>query len=177
MGHAHFEPFPKPLMIGAVALVVTSVILTAAVRYERVRSGEVLTPQEAARSVEALGAVPPGVADADIRGSASVVLARTFIIREHADKTITVAALDGSMSPRTFAENEGGFVRGTLRALRHRRGAVGNAGDPVLQISRLSDGRLIAEETGSGMVLDLAAFGATNRAAFAAVLDGTELPR
>lgn len=155
MGHAHTEPFPRPLLIAAAGLVITSVVMVALVRQERLRTG---------------AALPPGVA-ASPATRADVVLARTFVLHEHEDGRLTVAALDGSVPARTFPAGEGGFVRGTIRALRHQRGVVGATGDPIVQIARLSDGRLIAEETASGMVLDLAAFGATNRAAFAGLLE------
>lgn len=154
MSHTHSDLISRPILIAASSLVVISLVLTAAVRYERLRTGE---------------ALPAGATAAPI-GNARVEAARTVVLHEQDDGTIVISALDGSMAPRTLAPSEGGFIRGSLRALRHRRAAVGAEGDPVVQITRLSDGRLLAEETASGMVVDLAAFGSTNRAAFAALL-------
>jgi putative photosynthetic complex assembly protein len=159
VAHLHDEVFPRPILIGAAGLVLASLVLVSAARLDRLANGSP-TPQSAAGAA-----------------STPVVDARTVRLHQLDNGSLVVEALDGSLPPRTIPADKGGMVLGVLNGLRHQREAVGATGDdPILQITRLANGRILAEETASGMVLDLGAFGSTNKAAFAALLDGTELP-
>ena len=65
-----------------------------------------------------------------------------------------------------------GFLRTVLAGLvRERRRE--NAGDPAtpFRITRWSDGRLTVDDTATGKLIELEAFGHTNEDAFARLLD------
>ncbi|WP_420391952.1 photosynthetic complex assembly protein PuhC [Acuticoccus sp.] len=68
----------------------------------------------------------------------------------------------------------GGFVRGVLRALVRERMKLGMAGAAgAFEINRLADGHITLSDPATGLIIDLGAFGSTNMAAFAAIMDGT----
>ncbi|MEO0975123.1 MAG: photosynthetic complex assembly protein PuhC [Pseudomonadota bacterium] len=72
---------------------------------------------------------------------------------------------------KSFAADEGSFVRSTLRVVSRER-AVKRA-DPAapLQLALHSDGAVILRDEASGVAYDLRAFGRTNRDAFVQLLD------
>ena len=77
-------------------------------------------------------------------------------------------------SDRTIARlpaGEGSFIRGVVRSLvRQRRGLSPDA-VPRFELARHSDARLVLSDPETGEYIDLVAFGPTNVAAFARLLD------
>lgn len=66
----------------------------------------------------------------------------------------------------------GGFIRGVLRALaRERRGQGDQEESTPFLLRRHVDGRVTLEDTATGRLIDLKAFGPTNQEAFARWLD------
>ena len=74
---------------------------------------------------------------------------------------------------------EGGFLRGTLRALARERRAMGLGAEQPLRLVAHADGRISLEDAATARRIDLESFGPTNAGAFARLLttahaDGAE---
>jgi putative photosynthetic complex assembly protein len=92
--------------------------------------------------------------------------------QEDPDGTIRVLmAGDGSVL-RTLAPGEGGFMRGVLRPLRRERMRRNVPEASPYRLARWADGRLTLSDPGADLVLELAAYGETSVAAFAALFEG-----
>ncbi len=66
---------------------------------------------------------------------------------------------------------EQGFLRGTLRGFARTRHLDGLGPEQPFQLSRWSDGRLTIDDKATGQHVELMAFGPTNVAVFAPLLD------
>ena len=95
-----------------------------------------------------------------------VLLAVRFVDTAEGD-VLAIDAATGSTVARFVGEQ--GFVRGTLRALSRERNRRGLGPEAPLQLTALSDGRLILLDPSTGERIGLEAFGATNLAVFAAL--------
>lgn len=106
---------------------------------------------------------------------ARLVAARALVFVDRADGGIDVRARPDSSTAgapvATLAPGTGGFVRGALRALARVRRARGVGGDVPFTLARWSDGRLTLDDSATGSHVELRAFGGTNEAAFAALLE------
>jgi putative photosynthetic complex assembly protein len=140
------RPFPRWPLIAAGCLIAISIIGAGLVRVQRF--GE---PTPAAR-IEAQ--LPSALATRTL----------TFIARENGDLAVTDPQTGAIVEILT--EANGGFVHGVMRGLRRTRMVHKAAPDPTLTIARWSDGRITASDALTGSVIDLHAFGATNRRAF-----------
>lgn len=65
-----------------------------------------------------------------------------------------------------------GFIRGVMRGLARDRRARGIGDAPPFTLTLWRDGQLSLTDSATGRSVELTAFGATNRAAFAALLQG-----
>lgn len=72
---------------------------------------------------------------------------------------------------RVITPNEAGFIHGAMRGMRRARAQAGLDPAPVLTITRWSNGRVTVVDAATNFNLELDAFGATNKAAFAALLE------
>ena len=140
------EPFPRGALVATAALVGVSLAGTAAVRLARV-SG----------SVAPISA-PAAVAAIDLRFS------------DGADGSIRVSDARSGAAVSTVAPGVGGFVRGVMRGMARDRHARHIGEGPPFRLSRDGAGQLWLQDTATGRLIDLEAFGAGNRAAFAAFL-------
>ena len=144
------EPFPRGALIAVAALLGVTLAGTAAVRIARV-SGS-LAPVSA----------PVATAVVDLR------------FADEADGSIKVSDAASGAQVSTVAPGVGGFVRGVMRGMARDRHArhIGEA--PPFRLSRDRAGQLWLQDSATGRLIDLEAFGAGNRASFAAFLPGTE---
>lgn len=156
------RPFPKAALIAAGALIVASVLLVGTVRLT-----ETLYPDPA----------PDVLQTANIDPIATTVL--RFEPLEAGSIRVTRSD-DGSLV-RLIGPNEAGFIHGAMRGMRRVRVVAGLDPAPVLTITRWSNGRVTVVDRATNFNLELAAFGATNKEAFAALLetptaDATNVP-
>ena len=63
------------------------------------------------------------------------------------------------------------FIRGVLRGLARERRSLAQGSQVPFRIARHAEGRLTLEDTATGRLIDLDAFGPTNAGAFARLLD------
>lgn len=121
------------------------------------------------------------------RSSAERTTARTATALE-APATLSLAFLSGddgvthlvdaarSDTLQSLASGEGGLLTGILRPLERERSRYGIDFDAPYTLVRRADGTLLLQDSGSGLTVDLAAFGPTSRALFNALLSGDSLP-
>lgn len=148
--HHHEETVPKPALWAALTLIVVSVGLAATSRQE----------------VAAAALKPP---------AAPAHAERMLRFEDRPDGSIVVLDERGR-EVRRVRDNEGnGFIRGVLRGLFRARKLDGLAREAPFRLAREADGRLTLTDTLTSRRIDLQAFGATNSAAFDALLRGTEV--
>lgn len=70
-----------------------------------------------------------------------------------------------------LAPGTNGFIRGVMRGLARERMLNGIGAEAPFRLNRGSTGRLTLEDPSTGRLIDLEAFGPTNAAAFARLLD------
>lgn len=75
-----------------------------------------------------------------------------------------------------FAPGENGFARATLRGLVRDRKRADLGAETPFRLSLWRDGRLVLDDPATGRHVDLRAFGATNREAFARLLPDAGAP-
>ena len=142
------EQFPRGALIAAGAMIFFSLTATTLVRLERLNA-------------------PPA---APSRAAPS----RSIDVRFTDEQNGSVSVRDSRTDQVVFSLQPGtnGFVRSVMRGLvldRKRRG-LGRA--QPFRISQWADGRLTLEDTATGRLIDLDAFGPTNRDAFGQMLPG-----
>lgn len=120
-----------------------------------------------------LGLVPPPESPvaAQVRSGGTVMRARTLAFADLPGGSVAVIdAADGArIATLEPAENQG-FVRGVLRALARERRQVGAGAETAFRLELWSTGALTLSDPATGRVVELSAFGPTNRAAFVAFL-------
>jgi putative photosynthetic complex assembly protein len=136
---------PQAPLIAAMALVVLTVVGTAAVR---------------------LTGMSPSQAE-----DAPTVAERTLRFADRTDGSIAIhdarsGALVGTIEPGTQ-----GFVRGTLRGLARERKRRGLGDEAPFELLARADGRLTLVDPATGRRVDLESFGPTNAAAFATMIE------
>ncbi len=100
------------------------------------------------------------------------VAIRDITISGTVNEPIEVRDVQTGDTLAAFAEGEGGFVRGSLRALSRMRLVSAVEDTTPYRIIRWENGAISLSDTGSGERIYLNAFGPDNAAAFAALLDG-----
>ena len=101
----------------------------------------------------------------------SVVAHSELRFEDGPDGSIEIYRHPSGVILKTLSAGEGGFLRGVMRSLaRDRRSRDIDMTVPFV-LERYADGALILTDPAIGQELNLAAFGPTNAAAFAALLE------
>lgn len=140
------EAFPRAAIVAVGALLAVTVAGTAAVRMSRLA-----TPAAAP-------VFPPVATEASLR------------FADRADGAVTVSDARTGATVSTLAPDSNGFVRGVMRGLARDRLSRGLDAGPPFRLGRDAQGRMWLQDTATGRLVDLQAFGVDNRAAFAAFL-------
>jgi putative photosynthetic complex assembly protein len=143
--------FPRGALIGAAALVALAVVSAAAARMTGI--GTTKMPD--------VGAVESRDLRFDDRADGAVV------IHDVCDDSIVEI-----LSPGT-----NGFLRGVLRGLVRERKRQGIGPDLPFRLTRWTDGRLSIEDVATRQQIDFGAFGPTNSAVFARLIQERSSPR
>ncbi|MFM8800046.1 MAG: photosynthetic complex assembly protein PuhC [Tagaea sp.] len=138
---------PRPLLIAAAVTLAVSLLGAGLGRFADLgRSGDGIAPVEAP------------------------IAAREMRFVDRADGGIDVLdAADGRVF-LTIAPGEDGFARATLRGLVRDRKKADLGPETPFRLSLWRDGSLVLDDPATGRRVDLRAFGATNRDAFARLL-------
>jgi len=101
----------------------------------------------------------------------ALVQDRTLLFSDGADGEVVISDAASSVIVRRLTAGEGSFIRGVVRSLvrtRHQQGLFAQTG---FHLNLYEDGRLQLIDPLTGQVIDLVAFGPTNMAEFAGLLD------
>lgn len=141
------QPFPRGALIGAAALIATTILAVAAVR---------LTGVGASSTVSAPAAVE-----------------RQLRFADRSDGGVDVIDATTGAPVTVLAPGHDGFIRATLRTLARERHQRGLDDTVPFRVAVTVDGRLTLDDPATGRHVDLGAFGTTNTAAFARLLAPT----
>ena len=153
MSHVHADPLPKGALMLAIGLALTALTATTLAR---------------------LLALPPAAQPAAIRAAehARPIGSRTLRFLDRADGAVVIA---DTATGRTAATIEpgtnSGFIRGVLRGFARDRRLRGLGDAAPFALAAWSNGQLTLTDSATGRAVELGAFGDTNRAAFAALLN------
>jgi putative photosynthetic complex assembly protein len=147
------EQFPRGALIAAGALICFSLIATTAVRLQR------------------LSAPPPAA-------QAGPAPARAIEVRftDESDGSVSVRDSRDNKVVESIAPGTNGFIRSVMRGLALDRKRHGLGPAQPFRIAQWADGRLTLQDLATGRLIDLDAFGPTNRDAFGQILPGWRAP-
>ena len=107
----------------------------------------------------------------------ALVQDRTLLFSDGADGEVVISDAASGAIVRTLAAGEGSFIRGVVRSLVRTRQQQGLFAQTGFHLNLYEDGRLQLIDPLTEQVIDLVAFGPTNMAEFAGLLDqGSGLP-
>ena len=153
MSAAHHDPtVPKGALMFAGGLVAFALVATTAVR---------------------VGLLPVAASPVAIRTATheTPLQTRDLTFRDRADGAVTITDVTtGKPAEVIEPGSKSGFIRGVMRGLARER-RMHHVGDgPAFRLASWPDGGLSLTDTATGRVIELGAFGPTNRAAFASLL-------
>lgn len=144
------DTMPRPVLSGAVALVVFALALAGL---------------GSAGLIGETASAPPAALE-----TRSVV----FVDRDDGAVTVEEPGHPGTLVE--FAPGTNGFVRGALRGLARDRKRRGIGPEVPFLLARRADGRLMLEDPATGAAIDLAAFGPSNIEPFLMILAAERRP-
>jgi putative photosynthetic complex assembly protein len=100
----------------------------------------------------------------------SLVAERDLRFLDRDDGAVVVLSAKDGHEVAVYS-GEQGFLRGTLRGFARTRHMSGLGSEQPFELSRWSDGRLTIDDKSTGQHVELMAFGPTNVAVFAALMD------
>lgn len=113
-------------------------------------------------------------AEARAEAGTMSVATRSLLFFDEADGTVRVEDAFSGEAISSFGPGTGGFVRSTMRSLVHERRINGIGRATPFELIEWDSGALTLRDTETGGTVELASFGADNRAVFAAMLsEGT----
>ena len=95
---------------------------------------------------------------------------RSIQFYDEADGTVRVEDATSGVEVGRFVPATGGFVRSSVRSLVHERRIRGIGRETPFDLTEYADGALELRDSTTGKSVELASFGADNRAVFAAML-------
>jgi putative photosynthetic complex assembly protein len=149
--HAHENMVPAGAVRLAVGFVGATLLLVLAVRADWLAPSPTAAQQREAAQLRPVA--ERLLAFADVNGAVQVTDARTGA---------TVAR---------FGQEGSGFIRGVMRGLARERRMHRIGAQPPFRLTLYPDTQLVLTDTATGRVIELNGFGATNRQAFASLLE------
>ena len=150
--HRHAELLPRSALIGAAALVLFALFATSVMRIAK---------------------IPPAASPVLLREQAQIqpITSRDLRFIDRADGAVVIVDARGTTASVVAPGETTGFIRGVMRGLARERRAMGIGDGPPFTLTLWRDGELSLTDTATGRAIELTAFGTTNRATFAALLD------
>ena len=110
----------------------------------------------------------------EARAAAGTMATETRSLRffDEEDGTVRVEDAFSQEVIASFGPGTGGFVRSSVRSLVHQRRINGIGRATPFELIEWDNGELTLRDTTTGSTVELASFGADNRAVFAAMLKG-----
>lgn len=100
------------------------------------------------------------------RTGAQPLAMRDLRFADRSDGAVVVTDARTGGTIETLAPGNEGFVRGAMRGLVRERRRAGSGPEAPFRLSAWPDGRLTLEDTATGNIMELHAFGRTNAEAF-----------
>lgn len=95
---------------------------------------------------------------------------RLVRFEDAADGAVVIRDAQNNQLLARFPVAEGGFVRGSIRALARERRQEGQGREAPFRLAAWADGQLTLDDAATGRRIDLTAFGATNAGVFSRLL-------
>ncbi len=153
MSHSHAETLPKGALVIAGALVLFALAATSFVR---------------------IAGIAPVASPVALREATHVapVASRSLRFVDRADGAVVITDVgNGGVAGMVAPGATSGFIRGVMRGLARDRHARGLDSAAPFNLTLWRDGQLSLTDSATGRSVELTAFGATNRAAFTALLE------
>ncbi|MBX9747974.1 MAG: hypothetical protein K5Q68_00020 [Roseococcus sp.] len=106
----------------------------------------------------------------DLRGAERPAVERLVHFEDAPDGSVVIRDAGNLQVLARFPVAEGGFVRGSIRALARERRQEGQGREAPFRLAAWSDGQLTLDDAATGRRIDLTAFGATNAGVFSRLL-------
>lgn len=150
-GHSHENTVPKGALVMACGVVLVTLALTSATQ---------------------LGWIAPSPSASDVRAAqaATATASRILQFSDGANGTVVVRNAVNGETVHVYGEEGSGFVRGVLRGMARGRHMRSIPMDAPYELNHWSDGSLSLTDTATNRIIELGAFGPTNRATFEALL-------
>lgn len=145
------RPFPLPPLLGAAALVATSILSVAWIRL--FDDGASLEP-------------PP-----------AIVVSRDLLFEDRDDGSVAILASNDRLVIEVLEPGTNGFLRATLRGLARGRKAMAAGPEQPFRLQMTEHGRLLLVDPVTRQEVDLWAFGETNATAFGRLLTDVRASR
>ncbi|EAQ96264.2 photosynthetic complex assembly protein PuhC [Congregibacter litoralis] len=107
----------------------------------------------------------------DSAPESAVIETRELGFRDLPDGAVEVFEWHSKSSLATIPSGEGAFLRGVVRSLVRQRRGLDSGIASMFELKRYDDGRLVLADPVTAESIDLVAFGSTNIAVFAALMD------
>ena len=153
--HSHADMLPRGTLIIAGALVVFAFTATSIARIAHLPAAASPVAMRAAEKI-------------------APVSSRNLRFLDRADGAVVIEDVDTHQVASVIQPGQQtGFIRGVMRGLARERRSHGIGNAPPFNLTLWRDGELSLTDSATGRALELTSFGSTNRAAFAALLQGT----
>lgn len=144
MSHSHTEKFPKGALIGAAGLIGLSLLAAGTARLTGTKT---LVP------------------------NSSPVIVRDLRFEDTPDGAVNVYDGRSERPVNVVSPGADSFLRATMRGLAQQRKREAKSADIPFRLTSWADGRLTLDDRATGRHVELEAFGATNVASFARLLN------
>ncbi|HVF93642.1 MAG TPA: photosynthetic complex assembly protein PuhC [Sphingomonas sp.] len=127
----------------------------------------------AATSIVRIAGIPVAASPAALRaeGRIAAVASRDLRFLDRADGAVVIEDVrTGKIASVIRPGEKTGFIRGVMRGLARERRSRGIGDAPPFDLTLWRDGELSLTDSATGRSIELTAFGSSNRAAFAALL-------
>jgi len=151
--HSHADMLPRGTLILAGTLAAFTLTLTAVYR---------------------IAGVPPSASTQLFRGQNGIteVESRNLRFTDRADGAVVITDVDtGEVAHIVKPGTQSGFIRAVMRGLARDRRMRGIDDQPPFKLTLWKDGELSLTDSATGRATEMTAFGHSNRANFAALLD------
>ena len=106
----------------------------------------------------------------EVRGAERPAIERLVHFDDVSDGSVVIRDAQNNQVLARFPVAEGGFVRGSIRALARERRQEGQGREAPFRLASWADGQLTLDDAATGRRIDLTAFGATNAGVFLRLL-------
>ena len=106
----------------------------------------------------------------EVRGAEQPAVERMVHFEDASDGSVVIRDAQNMQVLARFPIAEGGFVRGSIRALARERRQEGQGREAPFRLAAWADGQLTLDDAATGRRIDLTAFGATNAGVFSRLL-------